>query len=427
LAKIDLSDLSVISSVKIDSADRLRNLKLFLRFFEQFFRNYEIVLVEQDLESKAEAAIKSSNNIKHFLRQSDGCHYKTKNLNLATAISTRKFIMMCDVDVFVPPQGVAASVNLVRSGARFVAPYNGVMVEVKRNLIRSDLDFEQLLRKLKFVDRYFDLKIANYDFTDFVPIYGCSKYESLGGAILYERESFYRAGGWNENIVSYGFEDMEFFYRVEKLGSRIERISAVNCYHLEHARRLDSVYNEFYRSNEREYDKVTKMPIDELRKYAHNGFRQILLDHQLELKIENSPSEFSMRTCAITKIDLSAIAIVIALDCSAPDEWLDLDSVLDYLEKYFRSYSVLIVEIASRKFKYLNNKKNVQYIWLGQGHILDDAEQAAVSSTDRRIVDVNRCTGREDLSSFKVKYEQLLKGKTPEQLFTPIARRAKPY
>src|SRR5271155_275127 len=122
----DLSKLSIICSVKLDSADRLRNVTILLRYFRTFFVNYELILVEQGSEQTALADLANGTPgiIHHFLR-SDNCHYKTRNLNLAVGLSTREFLLMCDVDALLPPDAIIAGLEKLSASASFVYPYNG--------------------------------------------------------------------------------------------------------------------------------------------------------------------------------------------------------------------------------------------------------------------------------------------------------------
>jgi GT2 family glycosyltransferase len=401
----------------IDSADRLRNLDLFLRFFETFFENYEIVLVEQGLASQVKELIKDRFGVRHFFISSGGCHYKTRNLNRAAALATRDLIMMLDVDAFIPPEGIKESIELLRSGSDVVAPYNGVMVDIKKETIDKGVDFLKLVPALIFFDRQFDLNLSKGNFTDFVPIYGGSKYEATGGVVFYRREPFFLAGGWNENFVSYGFEDMEFMHRIVKLGYKLDRVPTVNCYHFEHSRGPDSYYNNFYRSNEQEYERVSAMTREQLRLYVDNGFRNLRLDSRLDLAMVNTSEIFSMRTQRPTKVDLSCVATVLVLQDNSLNRRPDLDAVLDYFEAQFDNYLVVIVEVGDRKFKYLRSKKNIQYLWLPHGYTLDEALQWAVSRVSRRFFDTWKCRAQNDIAPLMAKYSSLLKGTSPSDLF----------
>jgi len=414
---IDLSQLSITCSVLIDSSDRLRNLELFLRFFETFFVNYEIVLVEQGLHSQVQELVKERRGVRHFLISTSGCHYKTRNLNRAASLATRNLIMMLDVDAFIPPAGIVASLALLCTGSDFVAPYNGVMVEIEKELIDKGVDFLKLMPEIVYFDRMFDLNLSQLTHRYFVPIYGGSKYEALGGAVFYRREPFFLAGGWNENFVSYGFEDMEFMHRIAALGYQVDRVSSVNCYHFEHSRGPDSYYNTFYRSNEQEFERVRAMTGNQLRAYVDNGFRNLQLDSALQLDILNTTGIFSMHTRRPTKVDLSSVLTILAIQHDATGRRPDLDAMFDYFEAQFDNYLVAMIEVGNREFKYLRNKKNIQYMWMPLGHSLDEAVEKALSRVSRPYIDSWKCREQKDIEPLMAKYAALLKGKAPSDVF----------
>jgi hypothetical protein len=211
---------------------------------------------------------------------------------------------------------------------------------------------------------------------------------------------------------------MEFMYRIAKLGYRLSRISNANCYHFEHSRGLDSRYNNFCRANELEYKNITAMKAEELRSYVDNGFRHLRLNSRLELTTINNSTTFSMRTERPAKQDLSCVSTIIAIKQLQNLPKPDLDYIFDYLEERFDNYLIVVTEVGSREFKYLRNKKNIQYLWLPPERTLDDAVDVALRSTDRDCIDSWKCTQGKDLEKLLPKYEFLLTGVDPADLFS---------
>jgi GT2 family glycosyltransferase len=52
---------------------------------------------------------------------------------------------------------------------------------------------------------------------------------------------------------------MEFVHRLQKLGYRLEMLDNNILYHFYHERKSDSLYNNFFRSNEAEWENVVAM------------------------------------------------------------------------------------------------------------------------------------------------------------------------
>jgi predicted glycosyltransferase involved in capsule biosynthesis len=59
---------------------------------------------------------------------------------------------------------------------------------------------------------------------------------------MIKRQVEINVGMWNENFISWGAEDCEFYYRLNLLNYRVGRINDV-VYHLEHGRTFNSHYN----------------------------------------------------------------------------------------------------------------------------------------------------------------------------------------
>ena len=128
--QMDYSDLAITISFRCDSADRLRNIRWVLEHYAQCLPGVQIVVVEQ-LTGPPAAHLPAT----LFVGLPDcGRHYKTFNLNEAIRWSDRQFLMMCDADVVVYPAAVEAGMQLLRGGASFVRPHNGLAIALSREL-----------------------------------------------------------------------------------------------------------------------------------------------------------------------------------------------------------------------------------------------------------------------------------------------------
>jgi hypothetical protein len=88
--------------------------------------------------------------------------------------------------------------------------------------------------------------------------------KSYGGAVGYNVESFFSAGGENEMMVSYGAEDQERWFRFNTLGLKVSRVDGA-LYHIDHYRGKDSTFSHADgRHNMRVWDMEKKMNKDEL-------------------------------------------------------------------------------------------------------------------------------------------------------------------
>jgi hypothetical protein len=373
--------------VKIDSSDRLRNLKLNLEYFETIFSDYEIILVEQDKENKLSDVLKGMKNVKHFFLPSKNCHYKTRNLNLATSLATREIVMMLDVDVICHPDSIRVAIDKIKEGLSFVAPYNGLATEIRKEYLTKCKDINDVINNLVYFPKNFNLKLHEFDYSNMHPLYGESFYDNTGGCLIYTKQAFYAIGGWNTNFVSYGFEDMEFVYRLKKLGYQLKRFDDYNIYHFEHKRYTDSYYNNFYHYNEQEWNNVITMSSLELLEYALNGFRKIIFDNQKETIFTNSDSKFSIEVVNSKKIDLSDLTVLIPLCVPERKHLYALEALMIYFEMYFLNYEILMIEGQFRNCRHLGFNKNVKYFWLGTDKFnLNEIIERGLDESSKNIV-----------------------------------------
>lgn len=365
--KYSIPELSIIFSIKVDSKDRIENLEYLLEYYDCFFSKFEIIIVEQDTSSKLKELLKNRRNIIHFFLPTSNCHYKTRNLNLGTNLATRQVIMMSDIDIICPPQAIKKALQLINQGGSFIAPYNGIVVEIKKEFLAKINSITELITSLEYFPKDFNLNLEKFNYNNMQPMYGGTQYDNTGGCLLYTKKDFYAVGGWNTNFISYGFEDMEFVYRIKKLGYTLKRIEDNNIYHIEHKRSTDSFYNNFYRSNEQEWLNVNAMSAAQLLEYSLNGFKKVILDNQKEIDIVNSDDTYSISFTESSKIDLSGLSIILPLYVPDATCIASLNILVYYFEAYFNNYEIIMIEGESRNCKYLKNKKNVRYHWLGTG------------------------------------------------------------
>ena len=147
---------------------------------------------------------------------------------------------LADCDIIPHPQALANGIRFLDDGHDFVQLYNGVLVNLTDDFLSAHPQWDDLVDNLKsFPPDSVDPLHAD-ESADQFPLFGNADYRATGGCTACRRTSFFNAGGWNENFVSYGFEDMEFHIRVQKLGYRFDTLEDYNAYHFDHPRGPDS-------------------------------------------------------------------------------------------------------------------------------------------------------------------------------------------
>jgi hypothetical protein len=265
---IDASDLSIVIPFRGDSVDRLENLEAVVRFFARYARGYELVILENGKQSVA-GDLADYPEIKYFFEENDGPFHKTKLLNRAVQeLSARPFVASYDADTLLFPHALQIAMDHLRAGHGMVLPFSGDLFDLRRSarravIAQSDLDSlspaELLLRRGKLGWR---------DLLEIVYVHDTH----VGGAVLFNRNTFTDCGGYNENFVSWGYEDNEIVERLGKFGVSPVRVPGYPLLHLSHRRGADSgKMNPFFRNNVIEYRRISSCTPSELRKRIASG------------------------------------------------------------------------------------------------------------------------------------------------------------
>jgi hypothetical protein len=412
-----MQDVSLILSLKADTEDRLRNLRLVADCYARMAVGAEVIVVEQG----AVPAAAGLPGVRHVFLGDDGCHWKTRNLNMGALLSARPLLVFTDCDALPHPEALAHGLARLRGGADAVHLFDGVMANVPAHRAETATTWDAFFAGLRHFppDRIDPLR--SQDDPEEFPLYGNASYLADGGCIAVTREAFAACGGWNPNFVSYGFEDQEFDLRLRRLGLRVERTEGFNLVHLDHPRGRDSRFATFDRQNEAEYDRVAAMAPDDLRLYAMRGFRAVAFRHDGDYVRDASPDADGWQRVAPRRVDLADVVIVVLADARrvAYDRSC-LEPFLDYLEGRFRDYDLRLCECRATRFKHIVNKSNVTYHWMA-----DDPREAEIDgivrTSGRSLVHVLRLSrdAEGQFARLTSTFDRLLDGASPSDLFAP--------
>lgn len=248
--KIPLQDVTFTIPVLIDHLHRSQNLELSVRHLLENFDTH-VIVSEQGKQHKA-AAMKKVARYYHW-PQLEFFH-RTKMLNDMAKLATTQIVVNWDCDVFVPAIQIWLAADAIRKGADMVYPYDGQFARVPRNW------YPQLHQTNDigiFGDTQFNGKHGSKMPTT-----------SVGGAIMFNRESFLTGGGENEYMISFGPEDWERNFRFKALGYDVQRVKGI-LYHLDHwCGPNSSGRNPHFKINHKELDEIRALTPDELEAYV---------------------------------------------------------------------------------------------------------------------------------------------------------------
>jgi len=248
--RYDLRQATFLLAVTCDTLERVRNLKVVLRFLRTSFDAGVHVLEAGPAPVFRDHIAEHLPHIRYdFLPDDSPFFYKTRLLNRLLAACDTDVAVVYDADILCHPANIRRAYALVRQGCDIALPYSGVCLDVPEPVI------PRLMGEPRDYPGRGELRVLYPDAT--------------GGVVLFRRQSLLAAGGYNEYFKSWGHEDREVLRRMQGLGYRLETVPG-HIYHLRHPRQRDShpERNPHYAANCREYDRVLAMDPDTLRRYA---------------------------------------------------------------------------------------------------------------------------------------------------------------
>lgn len=230
-----MNDLTFLLPCRIESEDRLKNVITSVTYLLKTFPESKVILKEVDSHShfkfRALPVIKKyadTKNLTHIFEENeDKFFHKTRILNDLLIASDTEIVYNHDVDIVLPKSSYETAYSYIKKGtADAVYPFGCGVYQWAVNY--SEQTFNQ------FLDSNFDFNVLED-----------SKFRvasSIGWGQMIKRETEIEIGFWNENFVSWGAEDCEFYFRLNAFGRKVGRINQ-DVYHFEHGRTFNSHYH----------------------------------------------------------------------------------------------------------------------------------------------------------------------------------------
>lgn len=226
----DMSDVTIVMPIRVDSDDRIANLKTIIRLYSTL-ENIHFIIWEADNFQRIH--IEKSERINYsFCRDNNPVFHHTYYRNEMIKQAKTSIVIVWDVDILVPEEQLYKAVNDIKNRHAILSyPYDGVCYSLSPDIsdnFRDRLDWSALLsEKEKFPTMFGQL--------------------TVGGIFVVDRKRFMRAGMENENFVGWGPEDIERLKRLAILNLPVSRITG-SIYHLYHPRKLNSGYVDQFHS-----------------------------------------------------------------------------------------------------------------------------------------------------------------------------------
>lgn len=229
---VDLSNATFIIPLRIESADRMRNIITLLCFL---FGNFDTNVIIKEVDSEPvfeenvlpqiKEFIGNDINLTHVFEKSDDpVFYRMHILNEMLAMSKTDVVINYDCDVLMPVKTYVNAYESILNGTYDVVyPYgNGsfqkqvhVTDEIVSDFLNNDFDFSIL-------DKSSQASSSDFGWVQF-----------------FNRSVYIEGGMENENFRGSSPEDKERFFRFTALEYKVGRIDNW-IYHLEHSRGANS-------------------------------------------------------------------------------------------------------------------------------------------------------------------------------------------
>ena len=229
---VDLSNATFIIPLRIESADRMRNIITLLCFLLGNFDTNVIVkevdsepVFEESVLPQIKEFIGNDINLVHIFEKSDDpVFYRMHILNEMLAMSKTDVVINYDCDVLMPVETYVNAYESILNGVcDVVYPYgNGnfqkqvhVTDEIVSDFLNNDFD-------LSILDKSSQVSTSDFGWVQF-----------------FNRSVYIEGGMENENFRGSSPEDKERFFRFTTLEYKVGRIDNW-IYHLEHSRGANS-------------------------------------------------------------------------------------------------------------------------------------------------------------------------------------------
>ena len=254
-------DLTFLIPTRIETEDRLRNI---ISSVSYLLKHIPAKVIVKEVSNHPTFQFRAIPEIRKYVdtsnltylyeESSEPWFCKSKVLNDLIVASNTKVVANYDVDCILPLSSYHQAYDAINNDhADVVYPYGCGIYQW-----RAEYDFqiyEEFINTLdtSTLDKRKSLSNSTIGWTQFI-----------------NRQVYIDSFMMNENFISWGCEDDEFYYRMSVLGNRIARIDNY-VYHLEHSRTNNSWFsNPNFNNNYQLWNQIKTFDKNQLIQYYEN-------------------------------------------------------------------------------------------------------------------------------------------------------------
>jgi len=226
--KTDLTDLTFMMLVRIDTIQRLENVKTVT---DSLFKYFDTNLYVLEIDSQNNGILRSILNRKtryQFIEDKDPVMYRTKYHNFMAKNVHTEYLAVWDTDVIIDKYSICDAMKHLREGADVAYPYNGFFYEVP-----------EVIKRLYF--KHKDIRILKRHIGKMNLLY---ERPMVGGAVIVKTKKYLHSGE-SEEIYGWGNDDFIRYQRFQANNYNIYRTKD-NLFHLCHPRGINSQFRSPY-------------------------------------------------------------------------------------------------------------------------------------------------------------------------------------
>ena len=257
-----MMDLTFLIPTRIETEDRLRNI---ISSVSYLLRHVPAKVIVKEVSGRntflhrALPEIRKyadTDNLTHIYEENnDPLFCKSKVLNDLIVASDTSIVANYDADCILPKESYRKAYEMIlHQEADVVYPYGCGIYQWKAEFNMEIYDeFVKSWNGTSVLDKKKTLSNSTIGWTQFI-----------------RRENYINSYMMNENFVSWGCEDDEFYFRMSTLGNRIGRLNNY-VYHLEHGRTHNSWFsNPNFNNNDQLWNTIKTFDRDQLVEYYEN-------------------------------------------------------------------------------------------------------------------------------------------------------------
>ena len=257
-----MMDLTFLIPTRIETEDRLRNI---ISSVSYLLRHVPAKVIVKEVSGRDTFRFRALPEIKKYA-DTDNLTYlyeesneplfcKSKVLNDLIVASDTMVVANYDADCILPKESYKQAYELIQYGETDVVyPYGCGIYQWKA----------------EYNPQIYEEFVKSWDGTSVLDKSKTLSNSTIGWCQFVNRQKYIDSYMMNENFVSWGCEDDEFYFRMSTLGNRIARIEDY-VYHLEHGRTHNSWFsNPNFNNNWNLWNTIKTFDREQLVEYYKN-------------------------------------------------------------------------------------------------------------------------------------------------------------